>query len=40
VLHGIGVHYLWAVFFLTYLGSNRVLAGVLVAALVFRLWRR
>lgn len=39
-LHGVGVHYLWAVFFVTYLGSNAVLAGVLLAALVFRLWRR
>jgi len=39
-LHGVGVHYLWAVFFLTYVGSNRVLAGVLVAALSLRLWRR
>jgi DMSO/TMAO reductase YedYZ heme-binding membrane subunit len=39
-LHRVGVHYLWAVFFVTYLSSNVVLAGVLLAALVFRLWRR
>jgi sulfoxide reductase heme-binding subunit YedZ len=40
LLHRVGVHYLWAVFFLTYLGSNRVLAAVLGAALVLRLRRR
>lgn len=39
-LHTIGIHYLWGVFFLTYLGTTNVLAAVLAAALVLRLRRR
>lgn len=39
-LHRVAVHYVWLVFFLTYLGSHRVLAGVLLAALGLRLARR
>ena len=39
-LHLVGVYFLWAVFVLTYADSNRVLAGVLVAALVLRLRTR
>lgn len=39
-LHLAGVYYLWLVFVLTYAGSNRVLAAVLVAALALRLRTR
>lgn len=39
-LHWIGVHYVWAVFFVTYLGTNAVLAAVLGGALALRVVRR
>lgn len=39
-LHRVGVWVLWGIFLVSYLGSSRVLAGVLIAALVVRIRRR